>query len=148
MDAKCERDVAQRENVRHLLQEGCFGFAAGFILVLITSLADNESFSFTMAFAVGFFLAGLPYGWELLTKIIGNWFVVGSIPIMIIVFVLKLACALLISWAAYPIALLYNLAKAQRTGSKLKVVFIILLVIFVSLIAAFFIWQITLSAKG
>lgn len=145
-----KKDFAQeahKDNVRRLLLKGLIGFAAGFIFVLITALIDEDPFSFTMAFVTGLFLAGVPYGWELLTKIIGNWYVVGSIPIMIIVFMLKLVGAVFIGWAAYPIALLYNLIKSQRRGSKLKTVYIILLIAFICIIATFLIWQMTLSSS-
>ena len=129
-----------KENVKHLLKQGLAGFSAGFIFVLLTSFLDQEPLNLMMALAVGLYFSGIPYGWGLLTKVIGHWIVIGSIPIMIIVFCCKFACAILISWVAYPIALLYNLIRSQRNGSKLQVVFIILLALFLSLIAAIFIF--------
>ena len=127
-----------KENVKHLLRQGLVGFLMGFSFALFTFSADEEPINFLMAFAVGFFFSGIPYGWGLLTKVIGNWVVTGSIPIMLLVFSFKFLGSILISWVAYPIALLYNLIRAQRKGSKLQVVFIILLALWISLFAGAF----------
>lgn len=132
---------AHKENVRHLLVQGVFGFVIGFLFSLITSASSINWSSIIFAIFIGMFMAGVPYGWELLGKIIGNWFVVGSIPIMIIVFMFKLSGAVLIGWAAYPIALLYHLMKAQKKGSKGKLVTTILLIAFVVLVATFLLWM-------
>ena len=132
---------AYKDRVRQLLIQGVFGFVGGFFFAFITSLSDNDSFDIVFAFSVGLFVTGVPYGWELLGKIIGNWFVVGSIPIMIIVFMCKLVGAVLIGWAAYPIALLYNLMKVQRKGSKGKLVVAVLLIAFIALVVIFLVWM-------
>lgn len=132
-EADYKREI-YKDNVRRLLMKGLLGFVAGFLFVVITTFADNDDFLISMALAVGFFCTGVPYGWELLGRIIGNWYVIGSIPLKVIVFAVKLIGAFLIGWCAYPIALLYNLIKAQRRGSKLKLVFSIALGLFIVLL--------------
>lgn len=79
---------------------------------------------------------------ELLGRLIGRWYVVGHIGIMLIVFMLKFVGAVLISWVAYPIALLYNLVRALRKGSKLRLAIIILLCIVIAITVLFWGWQI------
>ena len=121
-----------REHVRQLLVKGFFGFVVGFLFALMTEVGDGESINFLLTFLVGFAMAGVPYGWELMEQIIGRWYIVGHIAIMILVFFFKLVAAVLIGWIAYPIALLYNAIRAQRKGSKLKIVFGILLAIIIA----------------
>lgn len=141
-----EQEV-HKDTVRHLLLQGILGFAVGFLLNIITSLSDQDPFNLTAGIMIGLLMAGVLYGWELLGKIIGNWFVVGSVPIMIIVLMCKLFGAILIGWVAYPIALLYNLMKAQKKGSKGKLVTTVLLIAFVVLIVAFLLWMTTVTGN-
>lgn len=136
-----------RENVIRLLKKGLLGFSGGFIFVLLTSIWGKESFHFGMALAVGLFVSGVPYGWEILTKITQGLYVVGSIPIMLLAAFIKFAIALILSWAIYPIVLLYNLTRAQRKGSKYKILFATLLIAFIILLVVLIIWQLNLSAK-
>ena len=44
---------------------------------------------------IGFVMAGVPYGWELVGRVIGG-FVVGHIAIMIVAFILRAAASMLI----------------------------------------------------
>ena len=81
-----EECAVHKEKVKHLLFKGLIGFAAGFLFTLIVTLGDGDSFNFVQTLGVGLFLAGVPYGWELLGKLIGHWYVVGHIAIMILVF--------------------------------------------------------------
>ena len=113
-DEECE---IHKDKVKRLLIKGLVGFAAGFLFTLIVTLNDGDSFAFVQALGIGLFLAGVPYGWELLGKLVGRWRVVGHIAIMILVFCFKLVGATLIGWVAYPFALLYNIMKSKRKGS-------------------------------
>lgn len=140
-------DIYQN-NVHHLLKIGLLGFIIGFLLAFIVTSEDELSYRLAMSCAVSLFFSGVPYGWELLTKLIGKWIVIGSFPVMFIVFIFKFVATFYIGWVAYPIALLYNLAKAQPKGSKLKFLFIFLLIVFIGLIVAFFIWISFLNAQG
>ena len=71
---------------KRLLIKGLLGFAAGFLLVLFVTLNGNDTFGFAQALGAGLFLAGVPYGWELLGKLVDCWYVAGNIAIMILVF--------------------------------------------------------------
>lgn len=147
-DGGSKQDVHEEEirayyvdKVRRLAIKGILGFAGGFLFALIMVLSDGEPFSFFFGCGIGLFCAGIPYGYELLGKFIGHWFVVGHIGIMLIVFMLKFVGAVLISWVAYPIALLYNLVRALRKGSKLRLVIIILLCVVIAVTVLFWGWQ-------
>lgn len=136
-----ERRAFHMDKVRRLAIKGIIGFAGGFLFALVMALSDGDPFSFFMGCAAGLFCAGIPYGYELLGRLIGRWYVVGHIGIMLIVFMLKFVGAVLISWIAYPIALLYNLVKALRKGSKLRLVIIILLCAVIAVTVLFWGWQ-------
>lgn len=125
--------VAYREKAKKLLIKGAFGFCAGFTFALITS----RELGFGFATLIGFFLAGVPYGWELVGRLLGNWVVVGHIAIMIIVFVIRFAVSLFISWLAYPIALAYNLMKSQKVGSTSRRILTAVWIIVVILVVVF-----------
>ena len=127
-----------RSNVRRLLILGGIGFVCGFLFYVVTSLSDGNSVSLWTAFVIGCTASGFPYGWELVGRMIGHWYVVGHIGIMILVGFLKLAGAILIGWIAYPVALLYNLIRAQKKGSKSRIIFSVLLVFFAVLVIVFF----------
>lgn len=129
------------DKFRRLLLKGLLGFAGGFLFTLVVTLSDGDPFSVLFGCLIGLFCAGIPYGYELLGKIIGQWFVVGHIGIMLIVFMLKFVGAALISWMAYPIALLYNLVKALKKGSKLRTVIVVILCVVISVTVLFWGWQ-------
>jgi len=126
---------------RQLALKGLLGFTGGFLFALMVTLSDKNTFSVLFGCAIGFFCAGIPYGYELLGKIIGQWYVVGHIAVMLIVFILKFVGAAFIGWIAYPIALLYNLVKALKRDSKLRKVIIILLCLVVIVTILFWGWQ-------
>lgn len=137
-----ERRAFHMDKVRRLAIKGVIGFAGGFLFALVMALSDGDPFSFFTGCAVGLFCAGIPYGYELLGKLIGRWYVVGHIGIMLIVFMLKFVGAVLISWIAYPIALLYNLVKALKKGSKLRLIIVILLWVVIAVTVLFWGWQV------
>ncbi len=132
-DEECE---VHKDKARCLLFKGLLGFVAGFLFALIVTLSDGDSFDFVPALGAGLFLAGVPYGWELLGRLIGHWYVVGHIAIMILVFCFKFVGAILIGWATYPFALLYNIMKAQRKGSKARKIWTVVFGTVIVLISA------------
>ena len=127
-----------RSNVCRLLILGAIGFVCGFLFYVVTSLSDGNHISIWAAFAIGCTASGIPYGWELVGRMIGHWYVVGHIGIIILAGFLKLAGAILIGWIAYPVALLYNLIRAQKKGSKSRIIFFVLLAFFAVLVIVFF----------
>lgn len=143
-EANYEQEM-YKDKFRRLLLKGALGFIAGFLFVLITSLSDKNTFYLPAAILIGFLLAGVPYGWELLERVIGQWFLVGHIAYMILSFAFKLVGAVLIGWIAYPIALFYNLMKAQKKGSTAKKVWT---GVFVLILALLFSFVILLSGFG
>lgn len=132
-DEECE---VHKDKAKRLLFKGLLGFVAGFLFVLVVTLSNSDSFSFIQALGVGVLLAGVPYGWELLGKLVGHWYVVGHIAIMILAFCFKLVGAILIGWVTYPFALLYNIMKSQRKGSKARRFWAVAFGVVVALIGA------------
>ena len=126
-----------KEKAKKLLMKGIIGFAGGFLFAFVMATSDRDPFSFFFGCGIGILCAGIPYGYELLGKIIGQWFVVGHIGIMLIVFMLKLVGAVLISWATYPIALTYNLMKSQKPRSTGRRILTIALIVAILLVVAF-----------
>lgn len=126
-----------RAKMWQLLIKGIIGFIGGFVFVVITTLIDKDDFMLGMALGVGILCAGIPFGWELLTQITGGLYAVGSFPVVILFFCFKLVGAIMIGWVAYPIALMYNAIKAQKKGSKLKIVLSVVLFAFTALILLF-----------
>lgn len=136
VEACDEEREGYKNKVKHLLRKGIFGFIAGFLFVLIVTLSDGDTFNFAQALGVGILLTGAPYGWELLGLLIGRWYVVGHIAIMILTVCLKLVGAILIGWAVYPFALLYNIVKSQRKGSIARKIWSVVFAVVITLIAA------------
>lgn len=132
-DEECE---VHKDKAKRLLFKGLLGFVAGFLFVLVVTLSDGDSFSFAQALGVGVLLAGVPYGWELLGKLVGHWYVVGHIAIMILSICFKLVGAILIGWITYPFALFYNIMKSQRKGSKARKLWTVVFGVVVALIGA------------
>ena len=107
-----------RQELKKLIIMGVIGFIIGIIMVTSTSTPDDPgTYVVAMALAMGFFMAGLPYGWQLSGKLLGGLLVIGSIPVMVIAFILRLILAMIIGWIAYPIALIYHIVKVCQ-GNK------------------------------
>lgn len=105
-----------------LLKKGIVGFFIGVIITF--AMGQEEAIrDFPMTILFGVIFAGIPYGWELLGRFVGHTFAIGSLPFMFLVYTFQFLGAVLIGWLVYPFALLYNAMKAQRPGSKGKIVF-------------------------
>lgn len=99
-----------KEELRKLIIKGIIGFAIGFIFTFCTS----PDFGFFGACTIGFFLAGLPYGWQLSGRIFGERIIIGHILIMLFAFMARFIIAILTGWIAYPIALVYYIIKSHQ----------------------------------
>lgn len=89
----------RKEELKKLIIKGLIGVVVG--VILATSTGDKEWWG-VLLFAI--FFAGVPYGWQLSGKVI-TFGVVGSLPVMIIFYMLRLVVAMVTGWVAYPIAL-------------------------------------------
>ena len=98
---------ARKEELKKLIIEGLIGVAVG--VVLATSTGDREWWG-VLIFAI--FFAGVPYGWQLSGKVI-TFGVVGSLPAMIIFYMLRLVVAMVTGWIAYPIALIQAVVRLR-----------------------------------
>ena len=99
-----------KEELRKLILKGIIGFVIGFGFTLTMS----PDFGFCGACVIGFFLAGLPYGWTLSSRAVGGWMVIDHIGIMLIAFAIRLMIAIMVGWVAYPVALVYYIVKSRQ----------------------------------
>ena len=90
-----------------LIIKGIIGFFIG--IAFITNNTSNPELPGVLLFA--FFFSGLPYGWQLSGRVVGGWMVIGSIPVMMVAFLIRFIIALATGWIAYPIALVYHIVK-------------------------------------
>ena len=124
---------------------GLLGFAIGYIFVFITG--SHKDFPWYGPFVIGLFMAGIPFGWDLIRDKSGYrtetyhygpdglliQFMVGLIG-----FALKLTVSLLIGFFVFPVKLLYHAYKAGRKGSlykKIMCVVMVLVTLFIGIIA-------------
>lgn len=122
-----------KERLKHLLLKGLPGFAIGFLFFLVTpfmfvtpSVEGGVTFAsslltITFAFIAGLACAGIPYGWGLINKYLGQWAIFGNIIVVIVLFLLKFVVAYGIGLVAYPIVLIYNLIRSQKTKRRVKI---------------------------
>lgn len=97
-----------KENCKRIIRKGIIGMVIG--LVIISSFYDHTFLSYALGIAC---FTGVPYGWELSGRVI-TFGVVGSLPIMIIFYMMRLVVALLVGWIAYPIALIRAILRLRE----------------------------------
>ena len=142
---------AEEERLQHkskaikLSLMGLLGFGIGFIFVFITG--SHKDFPWYGPFVIGLFMAGIPFGWDLIRDKSGyrtETYYYGSDGLLIqfmvglIGFALKLTASLLIGVFVFPVKLLYHAYKAGRKGSlykKIMCVVMVLVTLFIGIIA-------------
>lgn len=97
----------RKEELKKLIIKGLIGVVVG--VILATGSGDKEWWG-ALLFAI--FFAGVPYGWQLSGKVI-TFGVVGSLPVMIIFYMLRLVVAMVTGWVAYPIALIRAVVRLR-----------------------------------
>ncbi len=97
----------RKEELKKLIIKGLIGVVVG--VILATSTGDKGWWG-VLLFAI--FFAGVPYGWQLSGKVI-TFGVVGSLPVMIIFYMLRLVVAMVTGWVAYPIALIRAVVRLR-----------------------------------
>lgn len=122
-----------KERTKQHLLKGLPGFIIAFVLFLgalfVFVLPSSETgitipsslIAISCSVFVGLIFAGFPYGWSLINRFLGQWSVFGSIPVMIFLIGLKFAFALTVGMAAYPIVLVYNIIRSQKTNRRVKI---------------------------
>jgi len=103
-----------QEELQELKKQGIVGAVLGFVLALILVI-DSGSFAFAPFILFPLAFAGAVYGWKLFGRLLYS-FVVGSVPVMVIGFLLRGIASLMIGWFLYPIVLLYTYWKAKKEG--------------------------------
>lgn len=104
--------MSAKENIKKLIRKGIIGIVIG--LIVVSSLSDRTFLSYVLGVVC---FTGVPYGWELSGRVI-TFGVVGSLPIMIIFYMLRLVVALLVGWVAYPIALIRAILRLRKPGEE------------------------------
>jgi len=97
-----------KEKLKKHIVLGIAGFVAGTLFALFRS----PDFGWG-ACLIGFFFAGVPYGWQLSKRVVSG-IVVGHVGVMLIAFAIRVIIAIMIGWVAYPIALVYYIVKAKH----------------------------------
>lgn len=105
----------RKEELKKLIIKGLVGMAVGVAIGLSTGGGELWS---VLLFIICF--TGVPYGWQLSGKVI-TFGVVGSLPIMIIFYMLRLVLALLVGWIAYPIALIRAIIRLRKPEQATEV---------------------------
>lgn len=88
----------------------------GFVIGTLYAILQSPEFGWN-ACLIGFFFAGVPYGWQLSKRIVSG-IVVGHIFIMLMAFAIRLCIAILVGWVAYPITLIYYIVKTKQEKSN------------------------------
>ena len=122
-----------KEQVRNLLQKGLYGFLGGalifgflqFMIYSISSDTGDLAFSevwriILISLGVGIGCIGFPLGWELLNRLVGQWSIWGNLFIVVVLFVVKLAFALMIGMFTYPVFLIYHIIKSPKSKRKVR----------------------------
>ncbi len=102
-----------KAELKKLIIKGIVGFAIGFFIV---NGQDPEAIR--EALLMGILFAGVPHGWLVARNILGGLYVVGSLPVMAIAFILRLIVALFIGWIVYPIALIKTIVKLSKEAKQ------------------------------
>ena len=135
-----------RERVRALLRQGIIGFAigsVGLLIIFLTTSLNAKTFNIweipgILLFAIicGLFFAGMPYGWQVISKWTNQWIIYGNILVVLFLFVLKIIGTFTIAMVGYPIALIYNFIRSQKSKKKVKTAFLFWLYVVFAIIMA------------
>ena len=121
-----------KERVRQLLKQGLPGMIVGCLAgismcVLAIAGVENASILDAVLFCClviplySFILAGVPYGWSLINRIIGNWVIFGNLIVVIAFFIFKFGFSFILGITVYPIVLIYNLIHSQKSRRKIRI---------------------------
>lgn len=102
-----------RDRLVEFIWKGIVGLIIGTAFFGIT----DPGCGFWSAFQSGLLFFGVPLGWHLTGKVIGGW-IIGSLPVMIGVFLVRFVAAFLIGTFSYPVVLAYYAVMAwhERTA--------------------------------
>lgn len=95
--------------LRSLICKGIAGFVGGFLFAYIRS----PQLGIWRSAVIGLFCATIPYGWQLSGRLLGTTISISIDLSAIVIFIIRLAIAILTGWIAYPIVLVYYFIKAK-----------------------------------
>jgi len=101
-----------RSELKELLLMGAIGFVVGIVIGVVAFHSDGVTIPELIIF--GWLFACLVYGWSFTGRVLDQYFVVGSIPVMIIAFLIRSLCAYFVGLIAYPIALIKCFIQMKR----------------------------------
>ncbi|MBQ8358999.1 MAG: helix-turn-helix transcriptional regulator [Oscillospiraceae bacterium] len=115
-----------KERSKQLIRQGIPGFIIGSVGILIIfivyffqapsrlTIVDIIGIPIFMIF-VGLLVGGFPYGWRLLARLTNEWTIYGNILILIFLSLFKFGISILLGITAYPVAIIYNLIRSQKS---------------------------------
>ena len=123
------KNLAMSDWSRELHQEyfweyfgkGLLGFGIGAVLAIADGFPAGILY-------LGLAFAGVPYGWNLITRITGGWTLYG-IVVIILYYLLKLFFSLLIGITVYPPLLFYHLMMAQKPKSTAQQICLVIFIL-------------------
>lgn len=143
-----------RERVGEMLKNGLWGFLPGVLLgVYIISQHSTGNYSsfadhlgvLLIPLMIGFVLMGIPYGWEIINRVTGNWYASGSIFFVVFFYCCKFAFAYLIGTLAFPTALIYHAIMSLKSKKK---IFVAVLTLIMLVFSAFYLIGISLAKEA
>ena len=105
-----------KDNIIRILVKTAIGFAVAFFVM--TQLESDWGFGAWCFMA--FVFSTVPCGWTTINKYLGNWFVTGSIAVVLIAFFAKFLLSLLVGWIVTPVALIYNIVKMVHENKQMQ----------------------------
>ena len=142
-----------KERVHELIRKGLPGFIIGFLLIIIAfcffAFSGSESYPIgkiiggivgmiVVAIIFAIACAGIPYGWGMVSNFLSRWTIYGNILVLLFLFMLRIVFSFWIGMVAYPIVLVYNLIRSQKSKRKVRLWTII--VISVVILWNVFLW--------
>lgn len=127
-----------------LFRQGIAGFligSIGLLIVFIITMLNTGSFNvweipelLLFAIVCGLFFAGVPYGWRTISERTSQWVIYGNFLVILLLFMLKIIATLAIAMVGYPIALIYNLIRSQKSKKNVRLSFAIWILVSITYI--------------
>ena len=148
-----------KEHSRHLIRQGIPGFVVGSVGMLVVfiiyfigsfpSITGGDIWEIIIGapllmVELGLIFAGVSYGWKWITRQTEQWTFYGNIFALLILFFLKLIGSIIFGVIAYPVVVVYNLIRSQKSKKRVHVG----LVLFCLAIFAYVIFAITMATMG
>lgn len=125
-----------KEYSRQLIRQGMPGFIIGSVGMLIVfiiysfgaapSITGEDVWGMIIGMLLlmvelGLIFAGFPYGWKWITRQTEQWAFYGNIFALIVLFSLKFIGSIILGVIAYPVVVVYNLIRSQKSRKRVHI---------------------------